>query len=62
MKLNVLTLVKPSERYVFLYDDDSCPMLFQTMEEFANDSKLSFSLQDFEHMRQQAVTEFWRDQ
>ena len=35
--MNVLALVKDSERYVFLYDDDSPAALLQTLGRFAAD-------------------------
>jgi hypothetical protein len=44
--MNVLALVKGSERYVFLYDDDSLRPLLQTLGRFAADPDLSFTWYD----------------
>jgi hypothetical protein len=44
--MNVLALVKDSERYVFLYDDDSDAALLQQLGRFASDSELSFTWYD----------------
>ena len=44
--MNVLALVKGSERYVFLYDDDSPGVLLQQLGRFAADSELSFTWYD----------------
>jgi len=44
--LNVLALVKDSERYVFLYDDHSPDALLQTLGKFAADPDLSFTWYD----------------
>ena len=44
--MNVLALVKDSERYVFLYDDESTPELLRTLGKFAADKELSFSWYD----------------
>ena len=44
--MNVLALVKGSERYVFLYDDDSLPPLLQTLGRYAADPDLSFTWYD----------------
>ena len=44
--MNVLALVKDSERYVFLYDDDSAGSLLQTLGRFAADRELSFTWYD----------------
>jgi hypothetical protein len=44
--VNVLALVKNSERYVFLYDDDSADSLLQTLGKFAADMDLSFTWYD----------------
>jgi hypothetical protein len=43
---NVLALVKESERYVFLYDDESPAALLQTLGRYANDEELSFTWYD----------------
>jgi hypothetical protein len=44
--MNVIALVKDSERYVFLYDDDSPNSLLQTLGRFAADKELSFTWYD----------------
>lgn len=44
--MNVLALVKGSERYVFLYDDESPGALLQQLGRFAADSELSFTWYD----------------
>jgi hypothetical protein len=44
--VNVIALVKDAERYIFLYDDDSAPVVLQTMGRFASDPELSFSWYD----------------
>ena len=44
--MNVLALVKDSERYVFLYDDDSSGSVLQTMGRYAADTDLSFTWYD----------------
>ena len=44
--MNVLALVKDSERYVFLYDDESPAALLQTLGRFAADPELSFTWYD----------------
>ena len=44
--INVIALVKESERYIFLYDDESSPALLQTLGRFAGDPDLSFSWYD----------------
>jgi hypothetical protein len=44
--MNVLALVKGSERYVFLYDDDSLRSLLQTLGRYAADPELSFTWYD----------------
>ncbi len=44
--MNVLALVKGSERYVFLYDDESPRSLLQTLGRFAADPDLSFTWYD----------------
>ena len=45
-EMNVLALVKNSERYVFLYDDDSLDSVLQTLGRYAADKELSFSWYD----------------
>lgn len=44
--MNVLALVKGTERYVFLYDDESQRALLQTMGRYAADADLSFTWYD----------------
>lgn len=44
--VNVIALVKDAERYIFLYDDESAPVVLQTMGRFASDPELSFSWYD----------------
>jgi hypothetical protein len=44
--MNVLALVKDSERYVFLYDEDSAATLLQTLGKYAADKDLSFTWYD----------------
>lgn len=44
--LNVLALVKDSERYVFLYDDASPGALLQQLGRYAADPELSFTWYD----------------
>ncbi len=44
--MNVLALVKDSERYVFLYDDESPQVLLQTLGKYAADPELSFTWYD----------------
>ena len=44
--VNVIALVKDSERYIFLYDDESAPKLLQTLGRFASDPELSFTWYD----------------
>ena len=44
--MNVLALVKDSERYIFLYDDESTPELLRTLGKYAADKELSFSWYD----------------
>jgi hypothetical protein len=44
--MNVLALVKGSERYIFLYDDESGRSLLQTLGQYASDPDLSFTWYD----------------
>ena len=44
--INVVALVKGSERYVFLYDDDSRTETLRTLNRYASDPKHSFSWYD----------------
>jgi hypothetical protein len=42
-ELNVLALIKGTEHYVFVYDDDSRPQLLDTLRDQAADPSLSLS-------------------
>lgn len=44
--MNVLALVKDSERYVFLYGDESYSTLLETLGRYAADDELSFTWYD----------------
>ena len=44
--INVLALVKGSERYVFLYDDSSRSETLRTLGRFASNPELSFTWYD----------------
>ena len=44
--VNVLALVKVSERYVFLYDDNSSEQVLQSLGKYASDTELSFTWYD----------------
>ncbi len=44
--INVLALVKGSERYVFLYDDSSRAATLRTLGRFASNPELSFTWYD----------------
>lgn len=44
--INVLALVKETERYIFLYDDESSETLLQKLGEFASSTDLNFSWYD----------------
>ena len=44
--INVLALVKGSERYVFLYDDDSRGETLRTLGRYASNAQLSFTWYD----------------
>ena len=44
--INVLALVKYSERYIFLYDNNSIRELFNTLERYAKDKELNFTYYD----------------
>ncbi|MBT4866249.1 MAG: hypothetical protein HON53_14190 [Planctomycetaceae bacterium] len=67
--MNVLALVKDSERYVFLYDDDSDAALLQQLGQFASDPDLSFTWYDaailsqkVRRLKRQAVQEAAEDE
>jgi hypothetical protein len=42
-ELNVLALIKGAEHYIFVYDDDSRPLLIDTFRDQAADPQLSLS-------------------
>ena len=44
--INVLALLKGTERFVFLYDDESADQLLQTFGKYAADPELNFSWYD----------------
>ena len=44
--INVLALVKGSERYVFLYDDDSRAETLRILGRYASNPELSFTWSD----------------
>jgi hypothetical protein len=41
-EMNILAMAKGTERYIFLYDDQSYEMLIDVLEKFADDPNLSF--------------------
>lgn len=43
---NVLALIKGTERYVFVYDDDSRPALLEAFQSIAADPELTFTWHD----------------
>ncbi|WP_339731943.1 hypothetical protein [uncultured Gimesia sp.] len=51
-QMNVVALVKDSERYVFLYDDESSSQMLQTLGQYAADKDLSFTWYDAAVMSQ----------
>ena len=50
--MNVVALVKDTERYVFLYDDVSSSQMLQTLGQYAADKELSFTWYDAAVMSQ----------
>jgi hypothetical protein len=44
--VNVVAMVKDSERYIFLYDSESTSALLQTLGRFAGNPELNFSWYD----------------
>jgi hypothetical protein len=44
--INVVALVKGSERYIFLYDDDNRAQALRTLGRYASNPELSFSWYD----------------
>lgn len=65
-EINVLALVKNSERYVFLYDDESPDALLRTLGRYASDEELSFTWYDAavlsQKIRQQRQGEALREE
>jgi hypothetical protein len=65
-ELNVLALIKGSERYVFVYDDDSRADLIDMFRQWAADPHLTFNWFDAavltEKARQQAIEAKQADQ
>ncbi len=53
-EFNVLALIKGSERYVFVYDDESRPALINAFRDQAADPNLSFNWFDAAVMTQKA--------
>lgn len=51
-QMNVVALVKDSERYVFLYDDASSSQMLHTLGQYAADKELSFTWYDAAVMSQ----------
>jgi hypothetical protein len=51
-QMNVVALVKDTERYVFLYDDASSSQMLQTLGQYAADNELSFTWYDAAVMSQ----------
>jgi len=45
-EMNILAMAKGSERYVFLYDDQSCDALIDVFDKFAENPELNFSAGD----------------
>jgi hypothetical protein len=60
-EFNVLALVKGSERYVYVYDDESGPALTKAVQDQAADPRLSLSWFDaavlIDKLRQGAAAE-----
>ena len=44
--VNVLALVRESERYIFFYDDESSATLLRTLGRYAGDPDMSFTWYD----------------
>ncbi len=44
--INVVALVKGSERYIFLYDDENRSRALRTLGRYASNTELSFSWYD----------------
>jgi hypothetical protein len=53
-EFNVLALVKGGERYVYVYDDESRPILLETFREQAADPALSLNWFDAAVLAQKA--------
>jgi hypothetical protein len=56
--INVLALVKGTERYVFLYDDASRAETLRTLGRFASNPELSFTWYDAAVLSQKIRQEF----
>lgn len=56
-ELNVLSLIKPTDQYVFLFDDtsESLQALLHQLGDLAFDEELSFTWQDAIHLSQRAI-------
>jgi len=50
--LNVIAIVKKTEQYLFIYDDDSEQETIRTFGRFAADKELSFSWMDAQRLTQ----------
>lgn len=53
-QLNVISLSRPDDSYVFLFDNESLPQLIEVLQQFADDDDLEFSLQDAQMIGHQA--------
>ena len=54
--LNVLAIVKETEQYLFIYDDDSEQETIRTFGRFAADKELSFTWMDAQRLTQKPRT------
>jgi hypothetical protein len=53
-EMNILAMAKGSERYIFLYDDQSYERLIDVLDKFADDPNLSFCSGDAELLSRKA--------
>ena len=60
--VNILALVKYTERYVFLYDDESREELLRTLGRFAKNPELSFTWYDAAVLSQKVRQESQKQQ
>ena len=60
-EINVLALVKGTERYVFLYDDTSRAETLRALGRFASNPELSFTWYDATVLSQKIREEKWRN-